>query len=217
MPRRRRALLFALAAVLCGVASVALALGYRQQVDASLGEMAEALVAGQPLRAGEPLRGRALRRLELREVPVRYLPPDALTDPEQAAGRSPAAPVPAGTYLLGSHLRSPGGRPRRPSLPAGRRPLALTVAGGEALRSAVGRGGGAAVDVVVAEEPRAGLRGRVAVAARRVPLLELVPSGEVTDSSSEPLWSATVAVRRAEALRLIEAENFARELRLIPR
>ena len=30
-------------------------------------------------------------------------------------------------------------------------------------------------------------------------------------------WKATLAVDRAEALRLIQAENFARQVRLIPR
>jgi pilus assembly protein CpaB len=217
--RRRRALLLAAAAALCGIASVALALGYRRQVDASLGATASAVVVREPLPAGRRLRPPVLRRsLEMRTVPLRFLPPDALANPEQAMGARPLAPVPAGSYLLASHLRSERAE-REPArrLPAGRRPLGLTVAGGEALRAAVGRAGAERVDVVVAEEPRAGVRGRVIVAARGVPLLELSPSGEITDSGEGPAWSATLAVRRGQALRLIKAENFAREIRLIPR
>jgi pilus assembly protein CpaB len=218
--RRRRSLLFAALAMLCAVASASLAIGYRERVDADLGEVVQAVVLERDLAAGERLGRRQLRgALAVRSVPARFLPPDALARAEDALGRRARAALPAGSYLLASQLRSEvGGTRTGHSLPAGRRPLQLTVAGAAALRAA-GRGAsfaGGRVDVVVAEEPRAGSRGRVRLAARAVRLLDLQPA----DDRSDPLdsgWSATVAVRHEQALKLIEADNYAREIRLIPR
>jgi hypothetical protein len=77
------------------------------------------------------------------------------------------------------------------------------------------------VDVVVTRAPGPGGAGRTSVAAEGVELLGLTETGE---PNAEPTlgaggvsaYVATLAVARSQALRLIEAENFAREVRLIP-
>ena len=99
-------------------------------------------------------------------------------------------------------------------------PIELEVSGAGAL--AVSAGPGTRVDVVVTSEPGPGARGRTFVAAEAVELLGLVEGGGSDEDDplaavgAPPAYVATVAVRRSEALRLIQAENFARQIRLIP-
>ncbi len=62
-----------------------------------------------------------------------------------------------------------------------------------------------------------GGRARVRVAAEGVRLIGLEPaSPEDGTATGGDSWNATLALERRQALRLIEAENFAREIRLIP-
>ena len=96
MTRRSKAVGFTVLAVLCAVASASIASGYRESVDAQLGELRTVVVVSEPLSPGDALSRRDLERsLELREVPVRFAPPDALVDPGEALGRKPFAPVTA--------------------------------------------------------------------------------------------------------------------------
>lgn len=83
--------------------------------------------------------------------------------------------------------------------------------------SIAARVGGVRVDVVVAAEPITSGRRRVRVAAEGVELLglERLEPGSVPEAGDDA-WRATLALTRAEALELIEAENFARQIRIIP-
>ena len=218
MSRRARAAGFAVLAILCAIASATIASGYQDSAQAQLGELRGVVVVNRPLPAGESL-GRAEVResLAVREVPVRFLPPDALVDPGEAIGRRPVASVPAGSYLLVSHFRAPAARkpPRGPRLGAGLQPVEITVTGAGAI-AALGQSA-VRVDVVVAGEPITGGRARVRVAAEGVRLLAIAPaSPEEGATAGGDDWSATLALTREQALELIEAENFAREIRLIP-
>ena len=218
MSRRARAAGFAVLAVLCAVASAAIASGYRDSVDAQLGEFRAVVVVDRPLPAGEPLGRSEIRdSLAVREVPVRFLPPDVLVDPEEAIGRRPASAVPAGSYLLVSHFRSPAApRPSGPRLGAGLQPVEITVTGAGAIAD-LGSSAAVRVDVVVAGEPITGGRARVRVAAEGVRLLAIAPASAAEGATAGgDDWSATLALTREQALELIEAENFAREIRLIP-
>jgi hypothetical protein len=78
---------------------------------------------------------------------------------------------------------------------------------------------GSRVDVVVTTEPGPGGSGRTYVAAHDVKLLGLSQAGgsaaggyQLSDGEQ---WTATLALTRHQALRLIQAENFARGVRLI--
>ena len=102
---------------------------------------------------------------------------------------------------------------------------AAAVCGGLAASAAGGPPGGLSAQlgelrsVVVAKRPLP--PGRTYVAVRSVGLLDLRPSGGeagsddlLTNPASES-WTATLALTRAQALRLIQAESFARSVRLI--
>lgn len=215
MSRRGRAVLFAILAGGCGIASAGIASSYRERVDEQLGATRPVVTLSRPLDRGTELVGRRpLAALEVREVPIRFLPPDAIGSPAEVAGRRLAVAVPAGSYLLGSHLRTGAPRDRGPRLGRDLHPVDVTVSGAGALASA---GPGARVDVVVAGEPVTGGTARVRVAARGVRLLAIAPAAPAEETvAGTDGWSATLALTRAQALELIEAENFAREIRLIP-
>lgn len=223
MSRRARAAAFAAAALGCAALAAGVAGRYGSDVAAQYGELRPVVVTRQALPARRPLRKRATERLlEVRRVPVRFAPPDALADPGEALGRVALGRVPAGSYLVASQLAEPrrlGGR-RRPRAGPGRTPVEIAVMAAGAIEGRPGSGP-ARVDVVVTTEPRAGAgRGRTHVAARDVGLLGLRPA----DDELHPEqgvgvrgWIATLALTRAEALRLIQAESFARQIRLIGR
>jgi Flp pilus assembly protein CpaB len=225
MSRRARAIAFACAALACAGLAAAVAGGYRTDLESQLGPLRPVVVARARLPARQALRqAQASRMLEVRRVPERFAPPGALTSTAQAIGRAPAATVPAGAYLLASQLRRPGGRPRSRAsrLGSGRQPVQIAISGGEALAATGGDPRGSRVDVIVTTEPRTGSgRGRTYIAAEGVELLALAPSGDSTAGAGLPgpgsaTWSATLAVTKQQALRLIQAENFARQVRLIP-
>jgi len=221
MTRRRRAIAFGLLALLCAGLAAAVAGGYGRSLSEQLGELRAVVVAAKDLPAGRPLSGRRAREsLELRRVPERFAPPGALASPAEAVGREPAARIEAGAYVVASQLELPRRRERRgPRLAAGTSPVEIQVTGAGGLAAAVGEG--RRVDVIVTSEPGPGADGRTYVAAEGVELLSLVETGEPAadpslDGGALATYVATLALTRPQALRLIEAENFARELRLIP-
>jgi Flp pilus assembly protein CpaB len=218
MSRRARAAFFLLLAAGCAAAAGALASGYGSSVAQAFGPLRAVVVANRDLPAGRPIGPAQLSgSLQVRRIPARFIPPDAIGVPQQALGRVPAALVPAGSYLLGAQLRSPqAGRVQRgPRLGRGRRPVEIAVGGGEALLASGGSPEDSRVDVVVTSEPSGPGPGRTYVAAAGVKLIALSrqdPTGPGATSG----WAATLAVTREQALRLIEAESFARAVRLLP-
>ena len=225
MSRRARAIAFACAALACAGLAAALAGGYRTDLESQLGPLRPVVVARARLSAHQALRpAEASRLLEVRRVPERFSPPGAVTSAEQAIGRAPAAAIPAGAYVLASQLRTPGVRHRRsdpPRLGSGRQPVEIAVSGAEALAAVGGDPRGSRVDVIVTTEPGpGGGSGRTYVAAEDVELLALRQSGDPGAGAGFPgpgsaAVTATLALTRPQALRLIQAENFARGVRLI--
>jgi Flp pilus assembly protein CpaB len=223
MKRRVRAIAFGCAALLCAGLAAAMTGGYRRDIQSELGPLRPVVVATARLPAGRPIAaGDVDDLLEVRRIPERFAPAGALAIPEQAAGRAPATGIPAGSYLLAAELREPGGsEPRHDHaarLGAGRSPVEISVTGAEALAAGGGDPVGARVDVIVTSESGPGRgQGRTYVAARGVRLLALSRSGEAASypAASAPSWTATLALTRAQALHLIQAESFARGVRLI--
>jgi pilus assembly protein CpaB len=222
MSRRGRALAFCAGAVVCAALAAAVAGGYERSVDAQLGALRPVVVAKTRLPARRPIEARHARTaLEVRRVPERFAPADALAAPEEAVGLEPAAPLSAGSYVVAGQLATPRRRGEtEPSAAKGLSPIELEVTGAGALAAS---GGGRRVDVVVTSEPGPGGRGRTYVAADSVELLGLAEAGAsaseddpLAAAGAPPLHVATLAVTRAQALELIQAENFARQIRLIP-
>lgn len=221
MSRRARAVALFAAALACAVLAAAIANGYRSRASSQFGELRPVVVASKDLVAGRVLAPHAVERsLEIRRVPVSFVPPGTLMSPEEAVGRAPVAAVPAGSYVLTAQLQIPAPPgSQTPDAGEGRSPVQIAVTGAEALAAGGAAPEGSRVDVVVTEEPKSGSRGQTYVAASGVKLLAL-ESGGTTDTGEgpgpAPGWTATLAVTRQQALDLISAENFARQVRLLP-
>jgi Flp pilus assembly protein CpaB len=215
--RRGRALAFVVAALSAAAAAAAIADGYGASVARGYGTLRPVVVAVADLDAGQAIAPRqAAAELELRRVPVRFLPPGALESPAEAIGLAPSAPIPAGSYLLASQLRPPRADAAGDlGLGHGRHPVEIAVSGAEALLVAGAQPVGQRVDVVVTAEPASSGQGRTYVAAAAVPLLALGPGADGVEA--EGVAAATLALTRGQALRLIAAESFARRVTLLAR
>lgn len=219
MSRRARAIAFAALAAVCAALAAGMADRYGARVAQSYGPLRDVVVAASDLPAARPLdQAEIARSLQLRRIPARFVPPGALTAPVQALGQAPSTPLVAGSYVLSNQLRPPGAERRGGArrLGLGRRPVEIAISGGGALEALGGSARESRVDVVVTTEPRAAGAGRSYVAAEGVRLLALArqdPAGPGPATG----WSATLALTRDQALRLIEAESFARSVRLLPR
>jgi Flp pilus assembly protein CpaB len=215
MSRRARAFGFLLAASIAAAAAAALANGYGDSVVRGYGELRPVLIAASDLPGGKPIEPEvAGADLEVRRVPVRFAPPGSLTDPAEAVGLIPVAAVPAGSYLLAAQLRPPKSAGPLGSLGGGRRPVEIAVSGAGALEALGAPPVGSRVDVAVTTEPRGSSDGRTYIAAPAVLLLGLGPGGEGLEGETA---TATLGLTRSQALRLIQAESFARRVTLIPR
>jgi Flp pilus assembly protein CpaB len=213
--RRGRSLAFLLAALFAAAAAAAIADGYGSSVARGFGALRPVLVAGESLPAGRVVDPAVASKLEVRRVPTRFVPPGALRSPAQAIGLVPTAAVPAGAYVLASQLRPPHPRDPGPALGQGRHPVEIAVSGAGALAVAGGPEAGTRVDVVVTSEPSAAGVGRTYVAAAAVPLLALGPGAD----GPGPLGTAaaTLGLTREQALRLIAAQSFARQVTILSR
>ena len=215
--RRRRAGLLAAAAVTCGALAAAQVHDTVEDVESRTGKPVQVVVARADIAAGARLDRRRIRRhLTLREVPARYAPRDALTQPAHALGLETAVPLPAGAYVTAPALRDP----RAAAMPAaavrrGQRLVEVAVTGGRELAA----GAVARVDVLVTTEGRSG-GGRTFVALENVELVAARPAGpnERADADGTPADTiATLRVGARAAVFLTAAQNFAREVRLLAR
>lgn len=215
MNRRLRAALLLPAAALAGI--VAAGMVGRDEGSGGVeryGPLVPVVVTEAGLRGSRPITAALARRsLRVIRVPGRFLPRGAIRDPRRAIGLEPRADLPAGIYLSAGLLRPPGADDaraarRRPG--PGRTAVEIAVSGISALRYGPGA---RRVDVVVTSDAGPAGRGRAWLAARDVPLLGLSPDPRGRFGGSTALLGLT----RAEALRLIRAETYARGIRLLPR
>jgi Flp pilus assembly protein CpaB len=213
--RRGRSLAFLLAALIAAAAAAAIADGYGSRVARGYGELRPVLVAAAPLPARRVIDLELAAELEVRRVPTRFVPPGALRSPSEALGLVPAAAVPAGGYVLASQLRPPRTGGAGPALGRNRHPVEIAVSGAGALAASGRNLAGARVDVVVTTEPSGAGAGRTYVAAAAVPLLALGPGADGPGPGGTA--AATLGLTRGQALRLIEAQSFARQVTILPR
>jgi Flp pilus assembly protein CpaB len=215
--RRGRALAFVLAALFAAAAAAAIADGYGASVARGYGALRPAVVARTDLHPGQAIEPRqAATELELRRVPARFVPAEALESPAEAIGLMPAAAIPAGSYLLASQLRPPRTDAAIAlGLGRGRHPVEISVSGAAALLVGGAQPVGRRVDVVVTTEPSGSGSGRTYVAAAGVPLLALGPGA--AGAATEGVAAATLGLTRRQALQLIAAESFARQVTLLAR
>jgi Flp pilus assembly protein CpaB len=209
---RVRALAFALLALIAAGLAAAITSGYGARVAGSYGPLRRVVVTAETLPAGTPLGPSEIHSLAVRRVPERFVPAGAIGKPAVALGLAPRVRLPAGSYVPAFLLAPPRRRrPAVPGLPPGLRPVEILVSGAAALEAAGPPPPGSPVDVVVTDEPRGAGAGRTYVAAAGVPLIGLGAGADGPVSAS-----AILGLNRSQALRLISAESFARQIRLLP-
>ncbi|MGZ4202713.1 MAG: Flp pilus assembly protein CpaB [Thermoleophilaceae bacterium] len=203
--RRRRALVLLGLALLCGWLAAAGVRGREARARTGMGPLATVVVTNRDLRAGRPI---AASQLGLRTVPARFLPPDALGSAADAVGARPAVALPKGSYLTAATLA--GGADQSAAGPGALRPgeraLVITASGSA---GALGPPGGR-VDVLVTTGTHGG-RGRTYLALQDVQLLA-ARAGSDADH-----LVATLRLSVRQAVYLTAAQNFAQEVRLLPR
>ncbi len=219
---RRRAVALGLLALACaGLSAGAAARG--GDGGERFGALRTVVVAERGLARGSRIEaGSARRTLTTRRIPSAFAPPDVLAGPEAAIGSRVAVRIPAGSYLTASLLRRRAPHATGPAhrLPAGLRPVEVEVSAPPGSPAAAGSAPGSRVDVLAADEPGSTTNPRVHVLARDVRLLALEPNrgGSGADGSSGAGgWLATLALDHSQALAVIEADNYAREVRLLAR
>lgn len=220
--RRRRALVMLSLALCCGGLAASEVGGRVRDVERRVGAPVPILVAARDLTADSEL---ARRDLAVREVPERYVPPGALSSAQEAAGARLAVPLAAGAPLtetqLGGDAGAAAGGTR--ALRRGERAIDVAVSGGAVLAESAGPG--ARVDVLVSTDQREG-PGRSFLALEDVELLDLrTGAGGGAESARDgeeggaatATAVATLRVTLRQAVYLTAAQNFAREVRLLPR
>lgn len=216
MSRRMRAGILFLLAALAGLGGTAIVGNQSPDSAAIYGDLRPVVVTSGELAGRVTITPKlAKRRLRVVRVPARFVPTGALTDPAQAVDLQPHGPLPAGLYLSAGLLRLPGqagnsGPRLARRLRDGRQPVEIAVSSASApfIR------GSREVDVVVTSETGPGRQGRTYLAARGVPLIDLLPA---PGGAAAGRATAVLALKRPQALALIRAETYARDIRLLPR
>ena len=211
MGRRTRGLALLGTAAACAGLAASSVNRYANDVSAQVGPLVTVVVAREELKRGTMLTAdTASRGLEVRRVPARYAPPQALTAISDAVGYRLTAGLHRGAYLVGGMLALGGkGRSGNP----GGRTVEIAVAGAGSLADALQPG--AHVDVLITSD-RGGGPGRTYLALQDAELIAFASAGGAGGGET-PGATAALSVSLRQAVLLTAAQNFARELRLVPR
>jgi pilus assembly protein CpaB len=158
--------------------------------------------------------------LAIRRVPRRFAPEGAVASPASLAGLRAAVDIAGGSDIVGSMV----GDGRAP-------PVGAAIRRGERVAQVVALATpelvtpGSHVDVLVTPEPREGASGEAVLALEDVEVLDAAPAvagdGSAGRSAATPAAGERVEVSLRVTLRqavyLAAAQDFARELRLLPR
>lgn len=204
MHQGRRAVLLLGCAVGLGALAAADVGSRERALRRAVGESVPVVVAARDLRAGDRL---GLRTLAIRVVPARYAPRSRYASPEALAGLRVAVAVGAGSDIQRALLDDEGGAP----VAVGQR-VAQLVAIGD--RDTVAPG--TRVDVVVTRDRGSGA-GRATVALEDAEVLAVRPAPAAQHDDGQPRVAVALRTTAAQAVALAEAQDFARELRLLPR
>lgn len=198
------------AAAVAAMLAVNLVGGYSSSVAETYGPLRPVVVLTRPLVPGQLISAKVVgSSFEIRQVPARFVPATAIEEPSLALGLEVVAPLPSGSYLTAAGLQPP--KPKRSSrLSAGkgRHAVEISVAGAGAI-SGTGK-----VDVLVTTDNDRG-GGKTVIAARGVPLLGVGPGGQ--SDFGPGLTEVTLALTRRQAIRLVDAQSFARRITVLPR
>lgn len=216
MSHRRRALLLGgLALILGGLAASSIA-GREAALSRRVGELVDVVVAREPIDAGKPIRKQALG---VRQVPRRFASEARIESPRSLEGLKASVDIPAGTDLAAGMVGDGRARPTGPAIRRGERIAQIVALGAPALVTA-----GSRVDVLVTPEPRAEEHGEAVLALEDVEVLEAaaaaggeVAAGGGSDNAPGDRISVSLRVTLRQAVYLAAAQDFARQLRVLPR
>ena len=214
MSHRRRALLLGgLALVLGGLAAFNVA-GREAALERRVGGLVDVVVAREPIaagdragaaRAGDPQRAGALRARRHDRQPQAFV------------GRRAAVDIPADADLNAGMIVRDDAAPAGPDVRRGERVAEIVALGSPELVIP-----GSRVDVLVTPEPAGGGAGEAVLALEDVEVIAAAAVAEEDAPASKgtapgPRVAASLRVTLRQAVYLAAAQDFARELRLLPR
>jgi pilus assembly protein CpaB len=214
--RRRAAALLGASAVCAGLAVSAVD-RYAREIESHVGPLVPVVVAARDIpRGGIITPAVASASLAERQVPKRFAPPGALSAPGGAVGFQAASGIAAGDYVGASQLRPVRAREAQARWTGDARLVEVAVAGAQAMSPVLRPG--ARVDVLITTD-----RGRAAprtfLALQRMPVVgfESGATGSLGDAGREAEGRVTLRATLRQAVLLTAADNFAREVRVVPR
>jgi pilus assembly protein CpaB len=211
--RRARGLALLGAAAACAGLAASSVSRYTNDVRAQMGPLVPVVRARTDLALGTALTGEAgTQSLEVRRVPVRYAPARALASVSDAIGSRVAVDLARGDYVTRSSLASGGKGASQDD--EGGRAVEVEVAGARSLASSLQPG--SHVDVLITTD-RSGSPGRTYLALQDAELVAFSPSSGDRGVVGGGRATAALRVSLRQAVLLTAAQNFARELRLVPR
>jgi pilus assembly protein CpaB len=206
---------------ICAGLAVSLVRDYSNEVRAQVGPLVPVAIARTEIARGKTVTpANASAYVWERRVPERFVPPGSFRGASDVIGLRALIRVPAGAYLGQAQLGEsvPGAAPAGSARVRGARVVEVPVAGATALGAVLRPG--VRVDVLVTSERGPGPP-RTYLALQRIELVDFRPPGEgATFSEGDAREADAVAALRVslpEAVLLTAAQNFARELRLVPR
>jgi pilus assembly protein CpaB len=201
-----------LAAVCAGLAA-SFVDRYADDISAQVGPLQSVVVARRDMPRGTLVTPAVARTgLLQRRVPLRFAPPRSLQAPRQALGYRTLGSLAAGDYVGEAQLGSPRTAPLRNEARNGRL-VEVGVTGASTIAPALRPG--ALVDVLVTTDGNSGSP-RTYLALQRLELVEFRDSSG-TEARDGVDATATVRTTLRQAVTLIAAQNFAREVRVVPR
>ena len=216
MSRRARGLALLGAAACCAGLAASSTSRYTNEVRAQVGAPVPVVTARSRISGGSVLTpASAARYLEVRQVPERFAPTSALHAIGATIGYRIAMPLSPGDYVTDGALSgqvAPGSKDVLDG-GGGARVVEISVAGATSIAEALHPG--SRVDVLITTERGSAPRTYLALQGATLVDFRAGAGGEGGDGAGKA--AATLRVSLRQAVLLTAAENFARELRLVPR
>lgn len=209
-PRQRRGALLLLAAGLGALGVYFSVLTYVSDVGARVGNLVTVVTLAEPLEPYEPITADGL---EVREVPERWIPPDAVLRPEDVIGLVSPTELPAGSFAQRGMFVN------RPGVQQGFREVAILVDAETGVAGKVSSGD--RVDIIATSAPTDDPQSRqAAVLVSNALIIDVgLPEDVERDSADGGFGTGravpvTFALPVQQALKVAYAESFAVKVRL---
>jgi pilus assembly protein CpaB len=207
------------ASAVCAGLAVSAADRYAGEVESQVGPLVPVVVAARDIpRGGIITPAVASASLAERQVPKRFAPPGALSAPGRAVGFQAASGIAAGDYVGASQLR-PAQRARgaQARWTSEARLVEVAVAGTQTMSPVLRPG--ARVDVLITTDNNGRGAPRTFLALQRMPVVgfQSGATGSLDNDGRAVEGRVTLRATLRQAVLLTAADNFAREVRVVPR